>query len=1015
MRRSDGPRLPSGEEPERRDPEESALTSPEAPGEEARRARDPVSAQAASPARVSSHDEKARTPVSEPEAGGKNVLPRGTNIDRYVLLDRLGAGAMGIVYAAYDPELDRKVALKVMSPALLGSARAEEFQHRLLREAQAMARVRHPHVITVHDTGTFRQQAFVAMEFIDGGTLRHWMRAQPRTWAETLAMMMKSGQGLAAAHQAGLVHRDFKPDNVLVGKDGGVHVTDFGLARATALDRGASEEPLPFEDGAPEDAPLGRLAIPLTETGVVMGTPSYMAPEQFRGHTDPRSDQFSFCVALYEGLYGERPFKGRKSSELFKQIITGQLPAPPPGSTVPPSLRRILEKGLSPRPEERYPSMQALLEALEAVKDPRKVRRQRLWLFAGASVALLVSGLGLTAAVRQAHVCDGAEEAMVDLWDTSRKAAIHEAFLKTGQPYAETAWHTVETVLDAYRQDWLHERTEACLATKVRRQWSEEIYGLRLVCLETQRKRLETLTHVFAKANAAAVENAVSAVSSFPDAKECGDVAALTSRVKRPEGLVLRARVEKVRAQVAEAQALLSSGQESKAFDVINAAATALPELRFSPVEAEVRALKGTLEVLRGNDAAAEKELLQALYAAEAGRHDEAAVRAWTILISLEASRLSKPQEALRCADHAEALIQALGGDEKLRLPVLSELGGALSLQGRNVEALDTHRRALALAEKLYPKEHPAVARAYNNLGQALAAMGELNEAVTFLRRALVSQEKSFGPDHPALILVLSNLGNVLVQQGEYPEAVRYQRRALELARRKLGPENTRLALYLKKLAVALYNQGGYDEALPLLHKALALEEKAVSPDSVGVAYMLIPLAECLQLMNRHDESMPYLRRAKDIIERSLGADNLKVELVLSLLGFAAKAQGRKAEALAYFQRGVDIQIKALGKDNPLIASDLAQVGELSFAFGHDAQALEALEKALLLQQKEGAPDELGETQFALAQVLWKTPKHRARAQTLLQSARENLKKSGPIGDSLLKELEHWQAKQQGP
>src|SRR5262245_44538442 len=239
----------------------------------------------------------------------------GIALEHYILIGKLGAGGMGVVYAAYDPKLDRKVAIKLLRPDRVDP---DQGRARMMREAQAMARLAHPNVIGVHHVGIWKDQVFVVMEFVDGGTLRQWLAEKPRTATELLGVFLQAGRGLAAAHAAGLLHRDFKPDNVLLGKDGRARVIDFGIARALQADRVAgpsvagvlvSEEATTASSGFPSSSsPKTPLEIPLTRPGTILGTPAYMAPEQRRGlEASARSDQYSFCVALYESLYGERP------------------------------------------------------------------------------------------------------------------------------------------------------------------------------------------------------------------------------------------------------------------------------------------------------------------------------------------------------------------------------------------------------------------------------------------------------------------------------------------------------------------------------------------------------------------------------------------------------------------------------------------------------------------------------------------------------------------------------------
>ncbi|WP_434387001.1 serine/threonine-protein kinase [Melittangium boletus] len=267
--------------------------------------------EAAPPPRSARSGLSAGSGAGSADKSARGPLPDG-QVGRFIPLKVLGQGGMGVVYAAYDPDLDRKVALKLLL-VKDGDTDVQLGRARLLREAQAMARVSHPHVIPVFEVGTWAGQVFVAMELVEGGTLREWLNARPRSWREVLEKYLAAGRGLAAAHAAGLVHRDFKPANVLVGRTGRVHVTDFGLARPVAQPE--LEDPAASEDTPRSPHPLLAPGASLTLSGMVMGTPRYMSPEQFRGDVlDARSDQFSFCAALYMGLYGTRPFEPKRMS-----------------------------------------------------------------------------------------------------------------------------------------------------------------------------------------------------------------------------------------------------------------------------------------------------------------------------------------------------------------------------------------------------------------------------------------------------------------------------------------------------------------------------------------------------------------------------------------------------------------------------------------------------------------------------------------------------------------------------
>ena len=374
-------------------------------------------------------------------------------IGRFVVLRELGAGAMGAVYAAYDEELHRRLAIKLLHTGVAGT----EGRGRLLREAQAMARVSHPHVVQIYEVGVHEQEVFVAMELVDGETLAAWQRQGGRPAPEILRLYLQAGRGLAAAHAVGLIHRDFKPDNVLLGADGRVRVGDFGLARALA----PTPAPSPASSGStlsagrpvvaapalartaeralalPSDASAaldetasaggeldGRsgatassrsfaagpgsrsedlLARPMTQFGAIVGTPAYMAPEQHRGDTlDARSDQFSFCAALYAALYDQRPFAGDTLAALVANVHAGALRPPPADHGAPESIFPLLRRGLARDPADRWPDMDALLAALD--RDPRRDpssggRERRRFGVLLVGVTLAVPAVGFLAAM----------------------------------------------------------------------------------------------------------------------------------------------------------------------------------------------------------------------------------------------------------------------------------------------------------------------------------------------------------------------------------------------------------------------------------------------------------------------------------------------------------------------------------------------------------------------------------------------------------------------------------------
>jgi len=323
-----------------------------------------------------------------PAAGDAHIdLQRGDEVGRFAILHRIGHGGMGVVFAAYDPKLDRKVALKLLRSTDDSSATPEEAQARLLREAQAIAHLSHPNVVSVYDVGTYKSEVYIAMEFVEGSTLSDWLRRYDRPWRDCLDKFLQAGRALAAAHGAGLVHRDFKPDNVLVGHDERVRVMDFGLARSLFHDP-------PADDGGADGVftlsvdGVSELNRSLTKTGAVLGTPRYMAPEQFLGHeTDARSDQFSFCVALYEGLYRQHPFEGQTAKILLEAPTEATIRPPPVSTDVPAWLFRVLQRGMKREPAKRYGSMELLLQEATPRRAAHSTRR---WVAVAAALSVAV-------------------------------------------------------------------------------------------------------------------------------------------------------------------------------------------------------------------------------------------------------------------------------------------------------------------------------------------------------------------------------------------------------------------------------------------------------------------------------------------------------------------------------------------------------------------------------------------------------------------------------------------------
>ncbi|HTJ44842.1 MAG TPA: protein kinase [Kofleriaceae bacterium] len=402
----------------------------------------------------------------EDDQDDEALLGRGSSIGRYHVQRVLGIGAMGVVYAAHDPQLGRDVAVKLLRREAIGDRSAAEARDVMLREAQTLARLSHPNVIAVHDADVHDDHLFIVMELVEGRTLREWLAGDARSWPAIRDVFVQAGRGLEAAHAAGLVHRDVKPDNILVGRDGRVRVTDFGLARW----QGAGPRPSP--------AAIAR-AAQRSSTSLV-GTPAYMSPEQLAGaKVDARSDLFSFSVALYEAIYGARPFDGRMFEGPADVPVSLPKVSAPAKRGVPARARRVLERGLASDRDLRPANMTELLRELDhrAAITPARALAGVAVVGAAAAAALL---LGSRAS---APTCDGGPAAWGSVWDDAQRARVKAAFVATKQPIAADAFAQADAAMKDLRARWIGLHTSACRAA-ARGDISDAVLERRMACLD---------------------------------------------------------------------------------------------------------------------------------------------------------------------------------------------------------------------------------------------------------------------------------------------------------------------------------------------------------------------------------------------------------------------------------------------------------------------------------------------------------------------------------------------------
>jgi len=892
----------------------------------------------------------------------KRALEAGSRVSRYVVLERLGSGGMGEIYAAYDPELDRRVAVKLMRGDVLSALGTHSGRARLLAEAKALARLSHPNVVAVHDVGEVEDEIFIAMELVEGDDLREWLAAAPRSTAEVLEVFKMAGRGLAAAHAVGLVHRDFKPLNVLVGRDGRARVVDFGLARAAGAP-------------SPADAREGNESLPVlgpveTTVGALSGTPAYMSPEQLRQQSiDARTDQFSFAVALHEALCGWRPFIAAAPETPAAQLkaIEHGLGAPPPKSSMPPWIHAVLARALSADREARFPSMDALLEALE--QDPTARRRKR-WNQAGVALAVAAMVLGVVVARAAAQQrCAAPASRWAGQWDLARKASLRKAFAATGKPFAAAASDAVDRALDRYRADWLSMHQAACLATLNGAQ-AQDVLELRTECLDRRLAGAGALVEQLSRADEAVVKNAARAVDNLQPLSDCADAQALRAGAAWPLEPARRGQVEAVRAQVTQARALYAVGQSQAALEASDRATRAAEATGYLPLVADSALLLAQAHSLRREMKEAVAPAHRAAQAAEATGQLDLVVQAWTLLTRATAI---EGEDGSVWAGYAEAMLGRVSGDTRGLLARLRLAQAAQAIQDRRYQrALDLARESLSISERASGEAHAQVGEALGTISTAAWYLGDLDAAAAAAERAADAARSSLGPEHPAYADHLRNLAGIRVERGDWEDAVRLTERAEAVYRRVLPPDHPFFTV------TALYR------AQALGH--LEVEQGT----SLGAEAML-------------REMLRRLQQEKD---------EAKVLAASSSLGLVLRLHGKCPEAISILERDVDrLDPQASTAEDRWVLAELREgLGACLLVTGSTARARVALASSVKWFVDNGTRNFLrAEGQFLLAQAEWQAGA-REDARKDAAEARELMRAVGPRGQKMLPEVDRWRA-----
>ncbi len=912
-------------------------------------------------------------------------LARGASVGRYIVVEFLGAGGMGEVYSAFDPQLDRRIALKILrvtGPESIDGAR-------VLREARSLARLNHPHVVAVYDAGTADDAVYIAMELVDGVTLTQWLRER-REWSEVLAIFVEAGRGLAAAHATGLVHRDFKPDNVMVGVDGRVRVMDFGLARVAVGH--ASDEPVATTGSATD------LPIDLTAAGTLVGTPAYLAPEVYAGASaDERADQFSFCVALWGALFGMRPFGGDVAYEIAAAAARGDIRAPPASSTVPKWLRAVVERGLAAKPEARWPDLHALLYALE--RDPSRRRR---WMV-GLGLLGLVGVVGIVASSvsergRRA-ACDLEGRSIDEVWNEGAALEMREHFVATGLAFAEPTYDRSRAWLDEYADTWAEAERDACLLTR-----EDPVRGrARTSCLAARRAAFAKTVDVLVAAEKRDVIAAIGATARLRPIAECADDARTDEHGDRTV-------FERRRA---EADALFDLGRYDEGVVQARAALADAEALAVPGLVAIARNELGEGLFLAGELDPARAELETAYFSASGLADDRTAARASTRLLTLIGEQLGRMEEGLHWGRLAEAAIERQTGNTTLLRAHLLSARSRVHLLASDFDAATSEAvESLALVESVYGADHPDVASAVNTVGTVYLQTGDDEAAAAAFERARALAEAAYGESHVEVARYLHNAAGVEYNRGDIAKARALSERSLAIKEQWLDPGSREIANSLNALGNLAMRDAKYAEAQLLLERTVEIYRELHADGHPALLAVIANLAHAHHVQQHYAHAEKLYRERLAMAEKLFGADALQVADALTDLSASLADDGRLDEAVALGERALAIYDAKGPTDHPEWTETIITLGEHLVKAGREREALPLLERVMQSIDAKPQTDPLirGRARTWLARAVWTIDRDAERARTLVDGASADFANAGAAAAPELDALLKWSA-----
>ncbi len=890
----------------------------------------------------------------------ESLPPEHTKVGRYQVVAEIGRGGMGRVLRARDPSLGRDVAIKSILPSALSPAAKERFA----REAVVLGTLRHPNVIEVFDAGELEGAPYFVMEFIEGQDLDQWCKDRPVR--EVLDCLCGAGRGLAAAHAKGILHRDFKPSNVIVGRDDRAKVGDFGLA---TFGGGSSVR----TDGASVDT--------LTQTGALMGTLPYMAPELLEGgRASELSDQFAFCVTMYEVLYGQRPFAGKDPWSLAEAIRSGEIRDGPAAVAIPRRAHRALVRGLSPEPSGRFPSMRALLAELHP--------RRRVALRVGAGLAATGAVVAVAAAVGSTtpSVCDTFAERLSGVYDSRVRSRIRSAFADSDLPYAETASRGTLEGLDAYAERWAAGAKESCGAAQ-RGELSDVALDLRVRCFKHSAQSVEAMVGLLQTPQTIHIESSRELLAALPNLAVCTDAEALRRFGVLPANAAEAAEADALGAVLSEAHAQALVDDFDGAWDVLERNAEALAAASYPPVRSRTLALRARVLLARKDLEASRDASVQAHELTMEHRLDREASRTATFLGRI-ASRTGDVQGAHRWFDLALALAES-GGFTQLQAHTLSTASRFYQERGELQRAVQAARRAVQLIEDddAYPETSRAeVLLAYSD---RLLSRGGRDDGLAQLQRAHEILLAVHGDTHPAVGDVQRSLQERASRRGDYDASYRHGREVLRITMALDGPTSLRAVAASANLAISLRELGRFAEAArELAHANTLLDQWPAYVPMLRIP-ILTNLGSVMLGLGDNDGARDALTRAKALFEAQ---ENRKEQgiLVDGLLSAVELRDDNLAAARSLAAGALAASTEVYGGDNFHTADAGMRLAHVELAAGNYALARDLLAGALAVQDINEA--DRGEMTFGLARATYEdpraSPRDRARGLELARDAK---------------------------